>query len=133
MADAGYADDFTISNEAELRRRVSPRHFVKDENLGMVRPSSAAFDDHPDGSPMSVYLADMLDEMGRDPDAVLACHTGYALASITAGLAREYQQGVARDPLPEDPAHAVVFGKKTRPVRRALALGSHWVIPPPPQ
>jgi len=28
MADAGYADDITIPNEAELWRRVSPRHFV---------------------------------------------------------------------------------------------------------
>ncbi len=130
MADARYADDLTIPNEAELWRRISPRHFVNDENLGRVRPSSAAFDNHRNGSPMSVYLAAMLAETGRSPDTVLAGHGGYALASITAGLVRECQQGVAREPLENEPAHAVVFGRKTRPVMRRLATTARWVIPP---
>jgi hypothetical protein len=134
MADAGYADDITIPNEAELWRRVSPRHFVNDENLGIVRPSSAAFDDHPNGSPMSVYLAEVLIQMGRGPDTVLVGHNNFALAAITAGLARECGQGVARDPLPEEPPHALVFGQKTKPVSRKFALGSRWVVlPPQPQ
>ena len=50
-------DDPTIPDLAELWRRIPPWHLVKDDNLGRVRPSSAAFDNHPNGSPMSVLLA----------------------------------------------------------------------------
>lgn len=131
MGNGGYSDDLTILDEAELWRRIPPWHFVKDENLGQVRPSKAAFDNHPNGSPMSIVLADVVTEAGRGPDAVLARHKEFALAAITAGLARECQQGVAREPLPEEPAHAVVFGKKTDGVKKRLARGARWVVQPP--
>jgi hypothetical protein len=84
MAFADYSDDPTIPDDAELWRRIPPWHFVDDGNLGQIRPSSAAFEDHPDGSPMSVLLAV---EAG-DPQRALAGHQGFALASITAALAR---------------------------------------------
>lgn len=131
MGNGGYSDDLTILDEAELWRRIPPWHFVKDENLGQVRPSKAAFDNHPNGSPMSIVLADVVTEAGRGPDAILAGHKEFALAAITAGLARECQQGVAREPLPDEPAHAVVFGKKTDGVKKKLAKRARWVVPPP--
>ena len=130
MGNAGHVDDPTISDAAELWRRISPKHFVLDENRNLVRPSSAAFDDHPNGSPMSVFLADEVTQTGRGPLAVLANHHGFALASITAGLARACGQGVARDPLPHESAHGVVFGRKTDSVRRTLAMGSRLVVSP---
>lgn len=130
MANACYVDDNTIPDRAELLRRIPPWLFIKDENLGRVRPSSAAFDDHPDGSPMSVVLADVIREAGRAPDSVLVGHTDYGLAMITAGAARDCHQGIARDPIKEELAHAVVFGKKTKTVKRTLALKACWVIPP---
>jgi hypothetical protein len=34
-----------------LWRRIPPFHFFFDENLGRNRPSTAAFEDHPDGTP----------------------------------------------------------------------------------
>ena len=55
---------------------------------------------------------------------------GYTLASITARLAREYCQGVAREPKLDEPAHAVVFGKKTAAIRKQFAVEADWVIPP---
>ena len=130
MGNGEYSDDSTILDEAELWRRIPPWHFVKDENVGQVRPSKAAFDNHPNGSPMSVVLADAVIESGRGPGAVLTGHEGFALAAITAGLARECQQGVAREPLPDEPAHAVVFGRKTDSVKKKLARGSRWIAPP---
>jgi hypothetical protein len=36
-----------------------------------------------------------------------------------------------RDPTNDEPAHALVFGKKTRNVQRKLAKGAHWIISPP--
>jgi hypothetical protein len=127
MAFADYSDDPTIPNDAELWRRIPPWHFVDDGNLGQIRPSSAAFEDHPDGSPMSVLLAV---EAG-DPQRALAGHQGFALASITAALARRLGLGVARDPRPDEPAHAVVFGRKNKRISRRLAMGSHWIVQPP--
>lgn len=51
--------------------------------------------------------------------------------SFTAGLARGNRQGIMRKPLPEEPAHAEVFGKKTRGVKRAFAKHCDWIILPP--
>jgi hypothetical protein len=98
-----------------------PWHFIHDENLGQIRPSSAAFEGHPNGSPMSVLLAA---EAGN-PQNALVGHQGFALASITAALAREQGLGVARDPRPDEPAHAMVFGKKNKRISRRLAMGAH--------
>lgn len=126
MADDDYADDPTIPDEAELWCRIPPRWFHHDELLGRVRPAKAAFDDAPDGSPMSVVIG----AEARSPDSVLAGHSGFALASFTAGLARECGQRITRAPTPDEPAHALVSGRKTDGVRRRLARGSTWVVPP---
>lgn len=130
MPDTAYGDDPTIANEAELWRRIPPRHFVFDENLGQVRPSSAAFDNHPDGSPMSVLLAGAVRAQSRAERDVLSGHDGFGLAAITAGLARRCDQGVAREPVPNEPVHAVVFGRKPKSIRRKLAKGSRWAVRP---
>ncbi|MGH8578882.1 MAG: hypothetical protein ACREVK_01730, partial [Gammaproteobacteria bacterium] len=61
---------------------------------------------------------------------VLEGHEGYALAALTARLARSHGQGIMRKPLDDDPAHAEVFGAKSRSVRKGLAEGSEWVIAP---
>jgi hypothetical protein len=131
MAHDQLTDDPSIADEAHLWRRVPPRHFIFDANLGRFRPSKASFYDDEDGSPMSVVLADLVLASGRGPLHILTGHEGFALASITAGLARSKKQGVARDPQPDESAHALVFGKKTASVSRALAKGSVWVTEPP--
>lgn len=130
MADIPYIDDVTIDDGSHLWRRIPPWHFIVDENLGRVRPSSAAFDDHPNGSPMSVLIAaDVLDS-GRTAASVMQPFSGFAMASFTAGLARSFQQGVARQPLDDEPAHAIVFGRKTDKVKKRLAKESSWAVPP---
>jgi len=129
MAD--YADDLTIADEAPLWRRIPPDWWVFDGNLGRVRPSSQAFSDHANGSPMSVVLGNEVLAEGRSSADVLAGHGGFCLASITAALAREKEQGIRRDPLPDEPAHAEVFGRKRMSVKNAFAKQATWVVPPP--
>ncbi len=126
-----YIDDPTIGNDAPLWRRVPPRHFVFDDNLGNWRPSTAAFEDHPDGSPMSVVLGQEILDGGRTADSVLEGHDGFGLVSFLAELARAEGQGIVRKPLAEEPAHAEVFGKKTRAVKKAFAKNCKWVVSPP--
>ena len=132
MPSAVYNDDPTIPNDAHLWRRIPKHHFVYDENIDEWRPSSAAFEDDTDGSPMSVFLATILQERGEDANAILVGHEDFAVASITAGLARSRSQMIVRDPLPESPAHALVVGNKTYSVRKEFAKKCEWVVPATP-
>jgi hypothetical protein len=131
QSQSPYVDDPTIGNDAALWRRVPPGHFIFDDNLGAWRPSSAAFDDHPDGSPMSVILGQQVLDEGRIADSVLEGHDGFGLVSFLAELARDQGQGITRKPLSDEPAHAEVFGKKTRAVKKAFAKNCQWVVSPP--
>ncbi len=125
-------DDLTISDECGLLRRIpiKPKlNIVWDSNQGRWRPSSASFKDHPNGTPMSIVLGDELDNTGRTPAEILIGHDDFALASITAGFAREQHQQVAREPLPEEPAHGIVIGEKKKASRK-MAKAAQWVISP---
>lgn len=125
MEGTAFSDDVSIPDETELWRRIPPWHVHHDVRLGRLRPASAAFDDDVD-DPMSVVIA----TGAAGPGAVLAGHEGFALAAITAGLARACGLGVMRDPLPDNPAHAVVFGHKTGAIMRRLAREATWIVPP---
>lgn len=125
-----YEDDATITDDAQLWRNIPPWHVVDDNNRGGKRISKAAFDDHPNGTPMSVVLGDEVVAAGRDPTTLIADLDGFCLASVTAALARSLKQGIVRRPLPEEPAHAEVFGTKTEGVRRKFARAAIWVIGP---
>jgi len=80
---------------------------------------------------MSVVLGQEVLDAGRAAESVLVGHDDFGLVSFAAGLAREKRQGIMRKPLPEEPAHAEVFGKKTGGVRKAFAKKCRWIIPPP--
>lgn len=123
-------DDATIANDAELWRRIPPVWVVPDKNAECMRVSSAAFANSRNGSPTSVLLATIVRETGRTDADVLAHFEGFALASLTAGQARECKQEVARNPLPDEPAHAYVIGKKTKGAKKCLARSAKWVISP---
>lgn len=124
----GYEDDLTIVDAELLWRRIPERWVVADRETGRRRISSAAFDNHPNGTPMSVYLSSVIRSDGRGPDSVLL--PGFFLAAITAQTARENGQGVHRAPLPEEPSHAEVFGRKTKSIRRKLARSAQWIVGP---
>ena len=124
-------DDSTIGDASILWRRIPSWHVIFDENQKRWRSSSAAFDNDPDGAPTSVFLAEVVLSAGRGPVDVLLGHESFALAAISAGAARGCGQEVVRDPLPDEPAHALVVGPKPKSVQRRLAKAAVWVIPPP--
>lgn len=130
-----FPDDPSIQNDTDLLRRIPPKHFFFDENEQRWRPSSAAFEDDDDGDPMSVCLSSVLLVEKRQASGVLAGHEGYALAAISAGLARVHGQTVHPKPLPEETSHAAVCGdkgksKKSAP-KKQFALQATWVVRPP--
>lgn len=128
MSDQQFTDDPSIGNADDLWRRIRQDQTIFDNNIKMYRPSSGAFNDNRDGSPMSVDLA----KIAKFPSVTLKGHEDYNLASITAGLARDCGQIVAHDPQPDNPAHSVVAGAKTYSVRSRLAKAANWVLPPKP-
>jgi hypothetical protein len=79
---------------------------------------------------MSVILGDDLLNSGRPFTAALAGHGDFALAEITAQLARDCKQLVMRCPIPTEPAHAKVIGNKTHSIRKRMAKAAKWVIEP---
>ena len=89
-----------------------------------------AFDNSRDGTPTSLLLEQFVLEDNRTAKDVMSAYEGYALVSIAAGCCRRCQQGVARDPQPEEPAHAFVFGKKNKKNKACLATSATWVVPP---
>lgn len=72
---------------------------------------------------MSVILASQ-----GTVERALEGHDGFSLVAIRMSVARELGLGIVRDPLPTEPAHAKLFGRKTSSVRRRLAKQSQWVV-----
>jgi len=127
-----FTDDPDILTEDCLLRRIPliPSHIIFDKNKNCWRPSSASFQDHPDGSPMSISIEKELIKDNRTAKNALDGYPGCALASITAGQAREQSQIVAKQPiLPKEPAHGVVVGEKKK-AKSKFAKTAKWVIEP---
>jgi len=123
------ADDQTIQGNVSLWRRVpkTPSHCVYDENLNRMRATSAAFKDHPNGSPMSVTI-----DVGQDPTTAIKNYPNNGLAAVTTELVRSLGQTVRRSPVHDDPNHAEVVGPKPKRVSSEMAKASVWIIHPPP-
>ena len=59
-----------------MLRRIPPWYIVADANSGVRRPSSAAFEDDNDGSPMSMYRRTVIDATGGNIERVMVGHPG---------------------------------------------------------
>lgn len=87
-----------------LWRRIHP-HFFKDGRM-----TSAAFS----GFEMSVDIA----SVQKDMSVTLGADTGVAEFQVVA--AQKLNQRTVADPLPNNPAHALVVGHKSKSVKRGL-------------
>lgn len=127
MAEESH-DDQSVPGDTELWRRIPnwPNRVVYDENLGRVRPSSANFDDHPNGTPMSVAIADGI----VTHQEVLRDHPSFYLVGFTVGQIRDVGLGILRRPLVDQPWHGEVTGRKSASVKSRLARQSFWIIAP---
>jgi hypothetical protein len=126
MYNIDYKDESTIGDDLVLWRRVHPTQKIFDDNLGAYRPSSQAFQDATlYGTAMSVNIAGETTK-----ERTLKGFEDHYIVAFTAGFARSLKQGVMRRPLPDEPAHADVFGKKTKSVRKQFANQCSWVVPP---
>jgi len=79
----------------------------------------------------SVQLEPVLFQHGLTHDFAVQDRNKFGLAAFTAQQARSCQQVIQRDPLPDDPAHAIVLGDKKDSIKKKLRDCAAWVILPP--
>jgi hypothetical protein len=127
-SDEERLDDPSIHSDDPLWRRIHPMQVVPDPKSGGFRPSSAAFNDPSNGTPMSVVLGKEVLAAACTSESVLQDHPGFSLASLTAGLARKHQQTVYRLPVAGEPAHAEVKGAKPKSTCKEFAKQATWVV-----
>lgn len=116
-----------VADADDALRRVPPVLVTFDPKAdGGRQASSAASDNDADGSPVSVYLRSIVEELGLGADAVTdGKPAGWAVAAIPVRVLLAEQQVVEHDPVsggdpphPCDRAHAVVRGEKKQKSRR---------------
>ena len=133
VVEIQHRDDSSIGDTDGLLRRIplQPAQVIWDSNRGCWRPTSAAFCDHPNGTPMSVSIQSILQRLYLPNTTPLdGYETSHALVVFPVSVARRNGQGVALQALNKDPAHAIVFGHKTKKVKRALSHSASWVSAP---
>jgi hypothetical protein len=103
-------DDLTIPNSERLWRRLFPKWIVPTEDGG-IRISSAAFKDG--NREVSVNLAALTTQ-----EKTLAGFSDQGIAGLLAQVPRSLGHAIVRDPLPDNPAHALICEPPTIPNKR---------------
>ncbi len=117
-------DDPTIPDDERLWRRIAPNQLKPIDGTGF-EISSAAFRDKT--GDLSVHLASLTTR-----ERVLASWPAFSLAELRAAVPRSLEMKVVRDPLPEDPSHALVCPYATKRQAKELARRSTLVVTVPP-
>lgn len=118
-------DDPAIRDDEILWRLVHPSQIKVDPETGNRIPSCGAF--HPSDE-MSVHRASL-----TTSEIVLANYPQHSLVEFPAGVARSVECIVVSDPLPDNPAHALVCGKSSggrlsMSQAKQIARQARWVI-----
>ena len=125
MPDREITNDPAIADSEVLLRRLLAEWVVPGDR-GRMRIASAAFKSFE----LSILFLSLMERQGRPKEDALKEHPDDSLCSITAGLARQLEQGVIYDTEPpHDPAHGLVIGKKRQSIANGFARGAKWEIP----
>jgi hypothetical protein len=117
--------DVSIADDERLLRRIRPEDVVVDSVTGQRRPSSAAFKSK--SNIISVDLASL-----TTPGKTLAAYRQFMLVEIDVATVRALGCKVVRDPLPDNPAHALLYGngpggRMTAPQAKEIVSQCKWV------
>jgi len=113
-------------NESLWRRIYNNPNFpqYKPDDKGGYRVSSAAFKDRNNELSVDIASKTTIDKCLAGPPR------GDALASIKAKIPKGFGYPVIEDPLPNNPAHALIKGKIKRSHTKLLAKACQWVVEP---
>ena len=128
MPDREITNDPAIADSEVLLRRLLAEWVVPGDR-GRMRIASAAFKSFE----LSILFLALMERQGRPKEDALKEHPDDSLCSVTAGLARQLEQGVIYDTEPpHDPAHGLVIGKKRQSIANGFARHAKWEIPSEP-
>lgn len=77
-------------------------------------------------APTSVVWIEKAIELGRSAAHVMAGHSEFLLVRIAVRVVRDCGLAVVFGPLDDEPAHALVVGRKTASVKKRLARAATW-------
>jgi hypothetical protein len=111
-------DDESIVDDSILYRRLPPDQLLDREDGPGKRAATNAFNDRRDSEGVSIYLRDVMHDLGLEvKDVVNGYGPGWGVAAVTAGHVRLQGMGIVRDadppdtgPHPCNPAHAFIKG-----------------------
>ncbi len=111
-------NDESIADDAIIYRRLPPDQLPDREDGPGKRAATNAFNDRRDPDGVSVYLRDVMQELGLDiKEIVHGYGPGWGVAAVTALQIRSQRMGIVRDPDPPNtdphpcnPAHALIKG-----------------------
>lgn len=123
-------DDVTIADNERLLHRIRPDD-VHIDSSGQIRPPSGAF--RYIKNITSVDIASL-----TTPERALEGYPAYSLVEIEAGAVRAVGCRIVRDPQPDNPAHALVYGsapggRLTKSQAKEVANRCRWVNVEPHQ
>jgi hypothetical protein len=118
-------DDVSIGDDERLLHRIRPDDVVIDSETGQRRPASATF--RSKSNIISVDLASL-----TTPDKALAAYPHHALVEISVATVRSLGCKIVRDPLPDNPSHALLYGsgpdgRLTKSQARQIVSRCKWV------
>jgi len=122
-SNAQWVDDHTIPDSEGLWRRIPPSvsYIAPDAKTNTWRPSSGVFIDQ--RGELSVNRASL-----TMVEQTLAGTQGYSLVEVKAEVFRARGYAVVADPLPENPAHALVCGKISKIHAREITRAATWIV-----
>lgn len=118
-------DDVSIGDDERLLHRIRPDDVIIDSETGQRRPASATF--RSKSNIISVDLASL-----TTPDKALAAYSHHALVEIGVATVRSLGCKIVRDPLPDNPSHALLYGsgpdgRLTKSQAREIVSRCKWV------
>ena len=118
-------DDVSIGDDERLLRRIRPDDVFVEPETGERRPSSATFISR--SNIISVDLASL-----TTPEKALANYPRHVLVEIDVRIVRSLGCKVVRDPLPDNPSHALLIGsapdgRMTKSQAREIVSLCKWV------
>lgn len=121
-----FADDTSIGDDVQILRRIPPKRWYHADD---ERPHSDNFANSPDGSGTSFDIMVSADAIAA---AVSSLPEGFGAVVLKASDIRAARLGLVRDPLPDNPHHVLLQGKKTEGTRKSLcrACRQSWAKKP---
>ena len=118
-------DDLSIGNDERLLHRIRPVDVILDSETGQRRPASSSF--RSKSNIISVDLASL-----TTPEKAVAGYLHHALVEIEVGTVRSLGCKVVRDPLADNPSHALLYGsgpegRMTKSQAREIVSRCKWV------